>query len=63
MCAEEGTESVQKSEEVGWLGGGGWVEGWREDRGDHQAVDSSRWGAGEGCLEASEDVLEGRPGA
>jgi len=26
---------VQEGEEVGWLGGGGWVEGWREDRREH----------------------------
>ena len=63
MGAQQGAEGVEEGQEVGWLAGGGGVEGWGEDCGDHEAVDCCWRGGLEGGLEGCEDVLEGRGGA
>ena len=48
MGAEERTEGVQEREEVGGGAGVGWVDGWREEIGDYDAVDCGWWGGVEG---------------
>ena len=48
MGAEERTEGVQEGEEVGGSAGVGWVDGWRKDCGDYEAVYCGRWRGIEG---------------
>ena len=48
MGAEERTEGVQEGEEVGGGAGVGWVDGWRKECGDYEAVDCGWWRGIEG---------------
>ena len=42
--AEKDTEGVEEGEEGGRVGGGGGVEGWREESGEDEAVGGVWWG-------------------
>lgn len=44
MHAEKGAEGVEEGEEIKGTAGVGWVEGWREEGGEDEAMDGLWWG-------------------
>lgn len=59
MLMKEGLEGAEKSEEVLGVAAGGWVEGWTEEGGDHEAVDRGGWCGFKGLREGLEDPVKG----
>ena len=62
MAAEEGAQGVQELEEVMRLAGLGRVVDWREDAGDHDAVDLLRAGCCEVGMQRVQGFSEGGGG-
>ena len=58
--ALEGAEAVEEAEDMRGIRGVGWVEGWREERGDDDAVNYLFRTAGDRFGETLQNGVEGR---